>query len=242
LNNLLFSALSDESRAFLKSRSTNVDLVLKEQLYRANETPTYAYFLTSGLASVVTMMASGETAEVGFVGCEGVVSAIHLLGSGPVATTCFMQLAGTAARILFHDLQGAFQDSEEIRQRILESAQEQAVNAGQIAGCNRLHTAEERLARWLLMARDRVRSGDLKFSQEFLAEMLGVHRPTVSIAAGALQRAGHIEYGRGEIRIIDGNGLQSAACICYQITKRAFDSLYAIPYGSSHSGSVTHKG
>jgi CRP-like cAMP-binding protein len=198
-DNLLLSILSRESYSSLTSRSAHSDLSLREELYHANEAPMYAYFLTSGLASVVTMMDSGETAEIGFVGCEGVVGALHLLGSVPVVSTCFMQLAGTAIRIPFSDVQAAFRDSEEIRHRLLESAQEQAVNAGQVAGCNRLHKAEERLARWLLMARDRTRSGDLHLSQEFLAEMLGVHRPTVSIAASALQRAGLIEYGRGHI-------------------------------------------
>lgn len=180
---LLLSALSSESRELLTARATPVALPLRTVLYEANETPTHAYFLTVGLASVVTSLSDGATAEVSFIGREGVVGGFHLIGPADVPTNCFMQIEGAGLKILLSDLQEAFDSSEEIRQRILEAVQEQALIIGQIAACNRLHEAEERLARWLLMAQDRTQSNVLNITQEFLAEMLGARRTTVTMVA-----------------------------------------------------------
>jgi hypothetical protein len=137
-----------------------------------------------------------------------------------------MQLEGSALRIRLSDLKHAFRSSEEIRDRLLEFVQEQAVSVNQIAGCNRLHEAEERLARWLLMAQDRTQSDVLNFTQEFLAMMLGSRRTTVTLIAGSLQRAGLIEYSRGRVKILDRDHLESAACDCYKIIKELFANLY----------------
>jgi DNA-binding MarR family transcriptional regulator len=111
-------------------------------------------------------------------------------------------------------------------QRILEMTQEQALSMSQIAACNRLHEAEERLARWLLMAQDRTQSEVLPFTQEFLAEMLGSQRTTVTVIAGALQRSGLIEYTRGHVRILNREELESAACDCYKIIRNLQNNLY----------------
>ena len=137
-----------------------------------------------------------------------------------------MQMEGSGLKIAMVDLKEAFDSSEEIRQRILETVQEQALTIGQIAACNRLHEAEERLARWLLMARDRTQSDVLNITQEFLAEMLGARRTTVTMVAGALQRSGFIEYRRGQVRILDRINLEAAACDCYKVIKRLYDGLY----------------
>jgi CRP-like cAMP-binding protein len=203
-----------------------VALPLRTVLYEANETPSHAYFMTSGLASVVTSMPDGATAEVTFVGREGVVGAIHLLGPAEVPTNCFVQMEGTALKIALPDLREAFDSSEEIRHRILENVQEQALTVSQIAACNRLHESQERLARWLLMAQDRTQSEVLGITQEFLAEMLGARRTTVTVVAGALQRSGYIEYRRGHIRILDRKKLETAACECYKVIHRLYDGLY----------------
>lgn len=224
--NFLLSALSPESRKLLLSQSTPVALPLRKVLYEANEPPTHAYFLTSGLASIVTSMVDGATAEVNFVGREGVVGAFHLLGPAEVPTNCFVQMEGSALRISITDLKTAFEESEEIRQRILENVQEQALTVGQIAACNRLHESQERLARWLLMAQDCTQSDMLSITQEFLAEMLGSRRTTVTIVAGALQRSGYIEYRRGQIKILDRKKLETAACDCYRVIKHLYDRLY----------------
>jgi CRP-like cAMP-binding protein len=226
IDNLFLLSLSDESREFLLARTTPVPLPLKTSLYEAEETPPYAYFLTSGIASVVTTMADGGTAEVGLIGREGIVGSFHLLGPAPVSTHCFIQLEATALRIPLIELKKAFRSSEEIRERILEFVQEQALGVSQLAGCQRLHEAEQRLARWLLMAQDRTQSEQLNFTQEFLAMMLGAQRTTVTMVAGSLQRAGLIEYQRGKVKILNREELEAAACDCYKITKHLYANLY----------------
>lgn len=171
-------------------------------------------------------MPDGATAEVNLVGREGLVGAFHLLGPAEVPTNCFVQMEATALKISLLDLREAFENSEEIRQRILENVQEQALTMAQIAACNRLHESQERLARWLLMAQDRTQSDVLSITQEFLAEMLGARRTTVTMVAAALQRSGYIEYRRGQIRILDRKGLEAVACDCYKVTERLYDRLY----------------
>jgi CRP-like cAMP-binding protein len=206
--------------------STPVALPLRTVLYEANETPTHAYFMTSGLASIVTLLADGATVEVNFVGREGMVGAFHLLGPQEVPTNCFVQMESTALKISMADLKDAFEASEEIRQRILENVQQQALTVGQLAACNRLHESQERMARWLLMAQDCTQANVLTITQEFLAEMLGARRTTVTMVAGELQRGGYIEYRRGQIRILDRKGLEAVACDCYRVVKRLHNKLY----------------
>ena len=230
--NRLLGSLSAESRHLLISRCTPVSLPLKMGLYRAGETPKYSYFMTSGMASVVTAMEDGGTAEVGIVGAEGIVGVLHLLGPGKVATDSFIQLEGTGLRIPFAELRQAYRSTEEIRDRILEFVQEQTICTNQIAGCNRLHEAEERLARWLLMAQDRNQSDVLNFTQEFLAMMLGARRTTVTLIAGSLQGAGLIEYQRGRVKILDRENLEAAACDCYRIIRDLHRGLYG--HASAH--------
>jgi CRP-like cAMP-binding protein len=224
--NLFLTALSPPARELLVSASTEVELPLRTVLYEAEQVPKYAYFMTSGIASIVTAMSDGGTAEVGLIGREGFVGSFHLLGPLPVSTDCFIQLEGTALRIPFRELQKVFRSSEEVRDRILEFVQNQTLSLAQLAGCHRLHEAEERLARWLLMAQDRVQSDDLDFTQEFLAMMLGSRRTTVTAVAGALQRDGLIEYRRGRVEIMDRAKLEKAACDCYRIMKELYFSLY----------------
>lgn len=152
--------------------------------------PPFAYFMTSGMASIVTTMEDGETAEVGVVGNEGILGSIFLLGPTKICTSSFIQSDGSALRISLLELEHAYRCSEEIRDRLLEFVQEQSVTVSQIAGCNRLHEAEERLARWLL-AQNRTQSELLNFTQEFLAR-----RATVTLIAGALQMPGQAGLDR----------------------------------------------
>jgi CRP-like cAMP-binding protein len=202
---------------------------MRTSLYEAEKTPAHAYFITSGMASIVTAMENGDTAEVGIVGNEGLIGAMHIIGPAKICTTSFIQLDGTAIKIPLSNLRTVFRTSEEVRDRILEFYQEQTLTVSQIAGCNRLHEAEERLARWLLMAQDRTQSGTMNFTQEFLAMMLGSRRTTVTLVAGALQRSGLIEYSRGRVTILDRESLESAACDCYRITRNLLTSLYKQP-------------
>lgn len=132
--NLSLSGLSQESEYLLASHSVEVSLPVQTVLYAANTAPRFAYFLRSGIASVVVSMANGETAEVGMIGREGIVGAIHLLGSSPVPTNCVIQLVATALRIPMPAFQATFRSSEEIRQRVLECSQQQSNSVSQLAG------------------------------------------------------------------------------------------------------------
>jgi CRP-like cAMP-binding protein len=188
-------------------------------LLRPGEQPQYAHFMTSGVTSVVTFMADGIGAEVGLIGREGLVEAINLLGVANSPTTAFIQSEGTALRMRFNELHQEVLTSEVIRSRMLESVQRYGFMVSQISACNGLHEIEERLARWLLMVQDRLDTERFQMTQEFLAEMLGARRTSVTMAAGSLQRSGLIEYRRGNIRILDRERLQSAACECYPIVR-----------------------
>jgi CRP-like cAMP-binding protein len=224
--NFFLSGLSPSTRASLLSRSIDLKLSVHTVLYEEGCVPRYAYFLTCGLASVVTPMSNGASAEMDIIGREGVVGSLHLLGSALLPSRCMMQLSGRGLRIPYSELQKAYANSDEVRARILEFVQEQAATVGQIAGCNRLHSAEQRLTRWLLMAADRTHSDVLGFTQEYLAEMIATKRTTVTIIAGELQERGLVSYSRGNIHILNRSALEAAACDCYPIAKRLYLNLY----------------
>jgi CRP-like cAMP-binding protein len=137
-----------------------------------------------------------------------------------------LQLVGAGLRIPFTALQTAFDPSDEIRKRVLEFVRQQAAAVAQVAGCNRLHSSEQRLSRRLLMAHDRTLSPTLKFTQEYLAEMTGTQRTTVTIIAGLLQTRGLISYVRGIVCIINCEAFEKTACECYFVTKHLYDNLY----------------
>ena len=224
--NLMLEALPAEYRESLISRMEPVSFAIDTVLYKPGEVPQYAHFMTSGVTSIVTFMADGSGTEVGLIGREGLVEAFHLLGPARIQTTGFVQLAGTALRMPFADLQREFLGSEVVRSLILQAVQAQGLILNQLAACNRLHEVEERLARWLLMVQDRVESEKFFLTQEFLAEMLSARRTTVTLAAGSLQRSGLIEYRRGNIHIVDHEGLEGAACECYPIVRDLVANLY----------------
>ena len=225
-SNLLLVSLSPQYRSFLQSRMRTVTLAAREVIYEPDEPPAFAHFLTSGIASIVGTMASGASAEVGIWGKEGLVECFHLLGHARIPTRCFMQIEGTALRMPFRELQKEFHENEELRECILQSVQSQGAILGQLAACNRLHEAEERLARWFLMVRDRIESDTFYLTQEFLAVMLGSRRTTVTAAAGLLQRKGLIRYSRGRIHIVDPAGLEKEACECYATVREIHQNFY----------------
>jgi CRP-like cAMP-binding protein len=156
---------------------------------------------------------------------EGLAECMHLGGSESVPTRCFMQIAGTALRMSFVDLERDFESLQPLRQQIMHSIQAQTLILSQLVACNRLHEVEARLARWLLMLQDRVQNDEFHITQEFLAEMLGSRRTTVTMAAGALQRIGLIEYTRGRVHILDRERLENAACECYPVIKKLSNGL-----------------
>ena len=228
LSNVLIDALPHESRRKLLSQVSPVKVPIRMSLYEPGDSPEFAHFLTSGIASVVTTMSDGSTSEVGTLGREGVPQALHLLGEAWVPTRCFMQIGGTSLRMEFRVLERLFHSDESLRTIFLAYTQYQSLMLGQVCGCNRLHDATSRLARWLLMIQDRTGNNLLKLTQECLGQMIGSQRTTVSEVAAGLQDRGLLEYARGSIKILDRVGLENASCECYSVTRGLLASVYKL--------------
>lgn len=231
-NNRLLDALTPASGAQLIAQAKLVDLPQGTLLSKADEAIHYAYLLTEGVASYVVGARDGGSAEIGMNGTEALIGAPALLGVYAPVANCLMQVNGAGYRIPISDLRRTFGESPEIRHLALQSVQQQMLTLSQIAGCNRLHQASERLARWLLTAADRLETDTVSLTQETLSQMLGTRRTTVALVAGALQRTGLIRYRRARVKIVDRPGLIEAACDCYNITKRLVDDLYANPFAN----------
>ena len=224
--NSLLEALPPAYRARLKSLLHEVELPVQSSQYRPYEEPKYGHFITSGVASVVTFMENGTGVEVGLIGCEGLVEALHLISPRGVPTSGFTQIGGSALRMPLCDLRVEFLANEPLRHLILKLIQRQNAVVTQLAACNRLHAVQERLSRWLLMVADRVGADEFALTHEFLAEMIGTGRTTVTTVAASLQRGGSIEYHRGNIHILDRGKLEQTACECYPIVQALMAGLY----------------
>lgn len=184
------------------------------------------YFLESGICSIVVTMEDGSSVEVGIVGRESYVGMPAVLGTGHSPQRSFIQVAGSGYSIKSKILMEQSKDGSGRLHEFLERGiQAQHAQAAQSAACNRMHRLEERLARWLLMCRDRVGGDDLHMTHEFLAVMLGTRRSSVTIAAGMLQKAGLIEYSRGVVRMRNIKGLGKAACECYSVIRGEYVRL-----------------
>lgn len=227
--NRILDMLPPDLRDLVVKAGRPVELPVRTPMADPNKMPEFVYFLTRGAASVVIHTVEGASAEVGMIGNEGLVNAVSLLGLTPAQTDTFIQLAGAGLRVPLRAFRDLFEQHAELRDYVLQFLQAQVVITGQLSACNRLHEAEARLARWLLTAADLTHQDVVRLTQEFLAEMLGSQRTTVALVAGALQRAGHIDYSRGTVRILSRKGLESATCDCYGINRRALQPLYR-PY------------
>lgn len=225
VSNLMLDKFPPELRTRIVAAAEPVNLPIRSSFFTPGSPPKYVHFITSGIASVVASMSTGDGVEVGLVGREGVPEALHLLGPSPGVTDCFVQVAATALRLDFKRFEQEFFGQEAVRRAMLSYIQYGALLTAQIAACNRLHEVEERLARWLLMVADRVGEPRFSLTQEFLAEMIGSRRTSVTLAAGVLKRSSLINYQRGEIEIIDRENLEDSACECYPITRKLLESL-----------------
>jgi CRP-like cAMP-binding protein len=228
LSNILLDSMPEIERRKLSRHLKPMTLPVGTSLYEPDDPPRYIHFLTSGIASIVMTMEKGTTIEVGTVGREGAPQGTHLMGPIPVLTRCFMQVAGTGLRMDYQVFENIFVEEEVVRKPMLAYAQYQTVLLGLVAGCNRLHPVEARLARWLVMVQDRTGDTVLKLTQEFLSQMIGSQRTTVSAVAGSLQERGLIRYARGQVNVLDRTGLEHAACECYASTRRILSALYAL--------------
>lgn len=177
------------------------------------------------MASVVVTVANGDTVEVGVVGIDGVVGVPILLGTGSSPGRTFIQIAGSGFRINAKVLKEEFERPGELRRHLQRYLQAYFVQTAQTAACNRLHRIEERLARWLLTCHDRMDSDLLRLTHDFLGQMLGAPRTTVTLAARLLHQAGLIDYSRGLVTILDRAELEKTACECYPIVRDEFRRL-----------------
>ncbi len=225
-SNRLLDVLSEPIQKVILSSARPMDLGSRAGLFRTHEVPTYGYFMLTAVASLVVNMTEGGSAEVGMIGPEGIVGGAALLGPAPMEVDCFVQVPGAGLRVPMRVLRTLFNEEEEFRMRVLQFQQSQINISGQLSACNKLHEAEARLARWLLMTSDKVGSSTLLLTQEFLAQMLGTQRTTVALVAGVLQRSGFIDYRRGTVHIVDRDGLTGVACDCYGVTYGIMKKLY----------------
>jgi len=223
--NRLLAELPPEDLEQLIEHLEPVTLPKKRVLYEVGAPLEHIYFIEEGVASVMTMMEDGASSEVGMVGPEGLIGVSALLGGKLSAQHVVVQLAGTAHHIPASSCKSVFDRSPGVRRVLLRFIEDLLNLSSQTAACNRLHSVEKRTARWLLMAGDRLGGNVLPLTQEFLAAMLGVRRSGVSEAAGELQRSGLIRYRRGEITIIDRQGLEKTACECYVLDRQRVDRL-----------------
>ncbi len=185
----------------------------------------HAYFLEEGLASVVLTLANGATVEVGVIGVEGVVGLPILMGGDGMPGQTFIQVQGSGYRIEAARLKEEFERTGQLRVYLHKYMLAHLIQSSQGSACNRLHTISERLARWILTCHDRVQSDRMPLTHEFLGQMLGAPRTTVTLAAGMLHQAGLIDYTRGNVTIRNRDGLEHVACECYQTVRNEFRRL-----------------
>jgi CRP-like cAMP-binding protein len=194
-----------------------VTLKRNRTLHDAGEPVDTVYFLEEGMCSIVVTMKSGTTVEVGMTGWEGFVGAAAVLGGGLSPNRCFMQIPGSGFKIKVATLREQSEEPGELRLYLQRAVQGLMVQSRQTAACNRIHSLEERLARWLLCCHDRTQTDRLPITHEFLGMMLGTRRTSVTVAAGILQKAGLISYSHGHVTIQNYQGLKDASCECYQV-------------------------
>jgi CRP-like cAMP-binding protein len=223
--NRILASLSRAEISRLAPHLSPVTLPAGKTLLNPGEEITHAYFLETGLASVVVAMSNGSTVESGITGNEGVIGIPVLLGTKSMPTRTFMQIPGEGFRIKAQRLSDEYERPGTLRKHINWYFQAHLVQTAQTAACNRLHDIAQRLARWLLMCHDRMEADVFSITHEFLGHMLGTPRSTVSLAAGILHKGGLVDYTRGRVTIQDRSGLEKAACECYQTIRNEFDRL-----------------
>ncbi len=223
--NIMLSQLPEAEYALLARWLQPVDLPLHKALSEPNQPIEYIYFLNRGLISTDAMTEKGETVEVGLIGREGFAGLPALLDQPQMSHLVVMQGAGAGLRIKSNILRDEFLKGGLLQRLVHRFAYLQLVQITQSVLCNRVHEVEARLARWLLTSADRMESDSLQLTQEFLAQMLGVQRSTVTVAAGSLQSQGLIGYSRGRIDILNRPGLADVSCECYRIVLSSYQRI-----------------
>lgn len=223
--NVILSQLPVEEYAVLARHLVPVDLPLDKRLSEPNLPIEHLYFLNTGLISTDVITVKGEQVEVGVIGREGFAGLAALLDQPQMSHSVIIQGSGEGYRIRASLVRAEFLKGGMLQKLVHAFAYLQLVQITQSVLCNRMHEVEQRLARWLLTSADRMESEYLHLTQEFLSQMLGVQRSTVTVAAGELQRNGFIGYSRGRIHILDRVGLAARTCECYQSVNSSYDRL-----------------
>ena len=226
-NNLLLSLPNHEFEQ-VRPALEFLDLPDHLKLHEPGQNVQYAYFPNRGMISLVVVTEDGRTVEVGVVGREGFAGAALAVGLRTSSVREVVQIAGDGFRIGASAVEGLMRDAPEMRLTMGRYAVVLGMQISQTAACNRLHSIEQRLARWLLVTRDRVESAFLPITHDFLATMLGTDRPTVSLAASTMQKKGILEYKRGAVKILDRQKLQECACECYRVIEQ-FNPVLGLP-------------
>lgn len=214
--NRILAALTKEEISRLAPHLSPLTLEAGQTLLKPGEAIAYAYFLESGMASVVIAMADGTTVETAIIGNEGMIGIPGLLDTKSMPTRTFIQIAGTGFRIRAPRLREEYGQAGALRNHLNCFLQAHLAQTAQAAACNQFHDIAERLARWLLMCHDRMDSDTFDITQEFLGHMLGAPRTTVTLAAGMLQKAGLVNYSCGRIYVQNRRELEKASCECYK--------------------------
>jgi CRP-like cAMP-binding protein len=223
--NRLLAALPPDDYERMLPGLQQVSFSLGEVVYEFGGHLNYVYFPTTSIVSLLYTMENGATAEMGLTGNDGVVGIALFMGGGTMPNHAVVQSAGRALRMKAKLLQDEFARGGKFQQLLLRYTQALITQISQTAVCNRLHSVEQQLCRWLLLSHDRVKADELIMTQELIADMLGVRREGVTVAAGRLQDEGAISYVRGHIKILDRKKLEETVCECYRVVKEEFDRL-----------------
>ena len=223
--NRLLAALPPADFSLLSPHLKEVTLAPRELLHETQDEIAQVYFPHSGMVSLLTLTDDGEAIETAAIGAEGAIGATAGLGIRRAFSRAVVQVPGSASRIATAQFQKAVNDSDRMRDLIVHYNEALLMQAQQTAACSALHGVEARLARWLLQTQDRTGSDTIPLIQEFLAQVLGVRRTTINLVVRTLHEASLIRYRRGQIEILDRNGLKNEACSCYQVIRRQFDQI-----------------
>jgi len=228
-SNQFLQSLSRGDYELLRPHLREVKLVHSAVLFDIGGVIERIYFPHTGVVSLVVALASGDMIEAGMIGTDGVAGTSAALDGAIALNRAIVQIAGAASAIETEHIQAAVAASRSLRIKLYQHDQMLLAQAQQSAACNAKHQIEERLCRWLLRTRDLVGSDSIELTQEFLAQMLGVRRTSVTLAASHLQAANLIKYRRGHIHVLDSDALQEAACECYEAVKSQVTRLQAVP-------------
>ena len=225
--NHLLAALDEAEYRELAPSLQPVHLQRKDVVGERGKAAEYVYFPCGAVLSVLAFMQSGAAVEVGTIGREGFYGLELLVGGKQWTETTVCQVEGDSLRMSASAFKDAIASNTGLRRMAQRYLMAYVALVSQSVACNRLHNIEERFARWVLMTHDRVDDDEFFLTQEFIADMLGVHRPSVSLVAGAFQQAGFIKYSRGAMTILDRDGLEGASCECYAANNEQFARLLA---------------